>query len=139
MDDGVAYLRLVGVSHYQDALGRCSPGERVRFVHEPDNPHDETAIRVDSMAGETIGYAPRASWLHRLVHEMGRGVSGVIDSIGYSRSCLLGARISLVVCDDEPAVRSYFPDRAAPEPPPGGYRYWIRTPADAARLVAARK
>ncbi len=139
MDHGVAYLRLVGVSHYQDALERCSAGEPVRFVHEPDNPHDETAIRVESMRRETIGYAPRASWLHRLIHERGRGVSGVIDSIGYSRACLLGVRISVVVCDDEPAVRSYFPDRVAPEPPVGGFRYWIRTPADVAQLLAARK
>jgi hypothetical protein len=139
MDDGIAYLRIVGVSHYQDALSRCVAGEAVRFVHEPDNPHDEMAIRVVSALGETIGYAPRESWLHELVHEKGRGVSGVLDSIGYSRTCLLGARISVAICDDEPMVQSYYPDAPPPEPPTGGFRYWVKTPSDVARLVAERK
>lgn len=139
MDDGVAYLKIVGVSFYQDALSRCSPGEAVRIVHEPDNPHDETALRIDSSLGETIGYAPRKSWLHVAIHEQGRGVSAVIASIGYSRNCLLGATISAALCDDEPAVASYHGDQPPPEAPPGGFRYWIRTPADAVRLVAARR
>ncbi len=138
MDDGVAYVRLVGVSHYQDALERCAAGEAVRFVHEPDNPHDETALRVVSVHGETIGYAPRGSWLHRMIHEHGRGVSGVIDSIGYSRSCLLGVRLSVVICDDDPQVQSYFPGQPAPDAP-AGFRYWIRTPTDVERLLAARR
>lgn len=94
---------------------------------------------VVSSQGETIGCAPRGSWLHHVIHELGRGVSGIIDSIGYSRSCLLGVRLSVVICDDDPQVRSYFPDRPAPDAPAGGFRYWIRTPADAARLVAARR
>lgn len=139
MDDGVAYLKLVGVSFYQEALGRCSAGEAVRFVHEPDNPHDEMALRVVSVLNETIGYVPRRSWLHRLIHEQGRGVSAVLASIGYGRACLLGATVSVAVCDDTVAVASYYPDRPVPEPPRGGFRYWVRTPADAARLVAARR
>jgi hypothetical protein len=139
VDDGVAYVRLVGVSFYQEALVRCAPGEAVQFVHEPDNPHDEMAIRVVSVLGETIGYVPRRSWLHRAVHEQGRGVSGVISSVGRSRACLLGATISVAVCDDEPAVRSYFADQPAPEPPKGGFRYWVTSPSDAAQLAAARR
>lgn len=139
MDDGVAYLRVAGVSFYQDQVARCCAGEPVRFVHEPDNPHDETALRVVSSAGETVGYVPRASWLHRVIHEAGRGVAAVVHSIGYSRSCLLGLTLSVTICDDEVARASYFPGQPAPEPPKGGFRYWIRTPSDAARLVAARK
>ena len=138
MDDGVAYLRLVGVSHYQDELEQCSPGEPVRFVHEPDNPHDETALRIVSVRNRTIGYAPRGSWLHKLIHEQGRGASAAISSIGHSRACLLGVTISIAVCDDEVSRHSYFPDQPAPEAPHGGFRYWIRRPADAAQLAAAR-
>lgn len=138
VDEDVTFLRVVGVSFYQDAVARCSPGEAVRFVHEPDNPHDETALRVVSLLGETIGYVPRKSWVHQMVHERGRGVSASIDSIGYSRACLLGVSLSVAICDDEPAVQSYYPERPPPSPPPGGFRYWVSSPADVARLVKAR-
>ena len=139
MDDEVGFLRVVGVSFYQEAIGKCSAGQPVRFVHEPDNPYDETAIRVESVIGETIGYAPRKSWLHLMIHERGRGVSAVISSIGYSRSCLLGVSLSVAVCDDDVSRASYYPDRLTPEPPKGGFRYWIKTPADVAPLLAARR
>jgi hypothetical protein len=139
MDDDVAYVRVVGVSFYQEALERCCAGEAVRFVHEPDNPHDETAIRVESLLKETIGYLPRRSWAHHAVHQLGRGISGVIHSIGYSRSCQLGALVSIAVCDDEPAVQSYFSDGAPLDPPHGGFRYWIKRPTAAGPRAEARK
>ncbi|WP_347091695.1 HIRAN domain-containing protein [Sphingomonas parapaucimobilis] len=139
LDDDVDFLRVVGVSHYQDAVSRCSPGEAVRFVHEPDNPHDETALRVVSLLGETIGYAPRNSWVHYMIHQSGRGVSAVVHSVGYSRSCLLGVLLSMAVCDDEIERASYYPGRPIPEPPPGGFRYWISTPGDVERRVAGRR
>jgi hypothetical protein len=139
MDDDLGHFRVAGVSFYQDALERCSAGEAVLFVHEPDNPHDQQAIRIVSARGETVGYVPRGGWVHHVVHQQGRGISGVFASIGYSRACVLGATISAVVCDDDPQVASYFPDRAAPVPPRGGFRYWIKIPAGAARLVEERK
>ena len=133
------HLRLVGVSHFQEALSRTAQGEPVRFIHEPDNPHDETAIRVDNSSGETIGYAPRNSWVHRAVHEQGRGVTGAVASIGMSRACLLGVMVTIALCDDEPAVKSYYPDRRPPEPPKGGYRYWISEPTDRAKFAEGRR
>lgn len=139
MDDDVDFVRVAGVSFYQEAVERCSPGEAVRFVHEPDNPHDVMAIRVVSLVGETVGYVPRRSWLHRAVHERGRGVSAVVASVGYSRNCLLGMTLSVAICDDSIAIASYYPDRPSPEPPPGGFRYWVKSPDDVARLLAARK
>jgi len=139
VDDDITFLRVVGVSHYQAAIERCAPGQAVRFVHEPDNPYDEMALRVVSLSSETIGYVPRLSWLHRLIHEKGRGVSAVIDSIGYSRACLLGVSLTIAICDDEPAVESYYPDRPAPTPPAGGFRYWVKSPSDVARLLAERR
>lgn len=139
MSEEIGTVRVAGVSFYQEALERCSAGQAVRFVHEPDNPHDETALRVVSILGETIGYLPRGSWLHRAIHQHGRGASAVISSIGLSRACVLGATLSAVLSDDEPAVESYHPDAPPPEAPPGGFRYWINTPAAAAQLVAARR
>lgn len=139
MDDDVDYLRVVGVSFYQDAIARCEPGQPVRFVHEPDNPHDAMALRIVSRLGETIGYAPRKSWIHHTIHQQGRGVSAVIHSIGYSRARLLGVMLSMAICDDEVERASYYPDRPAPETPSGGFRYWVNSPTDVARLVAAQR
>lgn len=124
MDD-VYFVRVVGVSNYQQALSDSYSGQAVRFVHEPDNPHDEMALRVENSHGCTIGYIPRSSWLRALIHERGRGVSGAISSIGMARSCMLGVTISVAICDDEVNVASYFPDRRPPEPPRGGFRYWV--------------
>lgn len=139
IDEDIDFLRVVGVSHYQEAVSRCSAGEAVRFIHEPDNPHDQMALRVVSLLGETIGYAPRKSWVHHVIHQQGRGVSAVIHSVGYSRNCLLGVLLSMAICDDEVALASYHPDRPPPEPPHGGFRYWINSPDDVERLVAARR
>lgn len=135
MDD-VYFVRVVGVSNYQQALSESYAGQAVRFVHEPDNPHDEMALRVETSEGRTIGYVPRSSWLRALIHERGRGVSGVIASIGMARSCMLGVTISVAICDDEVIVASYFPDRQAPEAPKGGFRYWV-TSAEASDQRAA--
>ena len=128
MDDGMLFQKLVGVSFYQAALERCAAGEPVRIIHEPDNPHDPMALRIDSMLGETIGYLPRQSPVHVAILQHGRGVSAVIDSIGLSRSCQIGARLSLALCDDVLVVQSHYPDRPTPEAPAGGYRYWVRPP-----------
>lgn len=125
MDDDIEWCRVVGVSHYQDALEGCAQGDPVRFFHEPDNPHDPMAIRVATKGGQTIGYLPRASNLHRLVHEGGRGISATIGSMGRSRACLIGLTLQFAVTDDRPAVASFFPGQPAPEEPKGGFRYWV--------------
>lgn len=138
MDDGLVYQRVVGVSHYQKALEQCRPGQPIRLVHEPDNPHDEMALKVETLEGAAIGYLRRRSRLHVAILECGRGVSGVIASIGYGRACLIGATVSLAFCDDEVLVRSYYPDLPPPEPPRGGFRYWVSTPESALRLLKER-
>ncbi|MBW6524452.1 HIRAN domain-containing protein [Sphingomonas sp. RHCKR47] len=139
MHDELEYLRVVGVSFYQEAVARCSVGEAVRFVHEPDNPHDAMALRVVSLLGETIGYAPKRSWVHRVIHQQGRGVSAVVHSVGYSRSCILGVMLSMAVCDDDVQRASYYPGQACPEPPPGGFRYWISNPAAAGPISSEQR
>lgn len=139
VSDDLLYQHLVGVSFYQDALSRCEPGQAVDIIHEPDNPHDPMALRVASITGETIGYLPRRSPVHVATLQHGRGIAAVIDSIGMSRACLLGARLSLALCGGHVAVRSYFADRAPPDPPKGGFRYWVKPPSGAAPLAALQR
>lgn len=69
-EDG--FMSVVGESHYQPALrrlrGTCRPGAEgrpsfpVTLVREPDNPYDEHAVAVLSMAG-CVGYLPRENAL----------------------------------------------------------------------------
>lgn len=139
MDDGLFYQRIAGVSHYQAALADCRPGQAVRLVHEPDNPHDPMALKIETLDGKALGYAPKRSGLHVAILELGRGASLTIASIGYSRACLLGATVSIALCDDEILVRSYYPDLPPPEPPRGGFRYWVSTPAAVVRLLRERR
>lgn len=138
MDDGIFYQRIAGVSHYQQALAECRPGQAVRLVHEPDNPHDPMALKIETMDGKALGYAPRRSGLHVAILETGRGACLTIASIGYSRACLLGATVSITLCDDEVLVRSYYPNLPPPEPPRGGFRYWVSSPAAVVRLLKER-
>lgn len=76
MDDGVGQrffiegddlVRVVGVSHYQDALRELAgieSGAEVRhaceaaLVAEPDNPHDPNAVAVH-IEGRPVGYLAR--------------------------------------------------------------------------------
>lgn len=51
---------ITGRSHYQEALSELGPGlHKAVLVHEPENPHDPNAVRVDA-AGRKIGYIPAA-------------------------------------------------------------------------------
>jgi ribulose bisphosphate carboxylase small subunit len=57
------FSKVVGVtqnnadgSWRQMAVGRCQPGEPLRFVADPGNPYDENAIKVLRSSGEQLGY-----------------------------------------------------------------------------------
>lgn len=91
---GADRLRVVGVSHYQDALAAAAGGKRpsgveVRtafaLVPEPDNPHDAGAIAVrleDTQA--TVGYLPRGEAVRfaRLMEAVAaRGRRAVSDGV----------------------------------------------------------
>jgi hypothetical protein len=65
--EGDDLIRVVGTSHYQDALLRLTgrqADEQVRvdkiavFAPEPDNPHDPNAIAIH-IDGELVGYLSR--------------------------------------------------------------------------------
>jgi hypothetical protein len=54
-------LGLVGESNYQAAIAQCHEGERVGIYHEPDNPYDDLALRVENNIGQVIGYISRSA------------------------------------------------------------------------------
>jgi hypothetical protein len=82
--EGDDLVRVVGTSHYQDALldltGGRAGDEEIRvhkvalFVPEPDNPHDPSAIAIQ-IDGRLVGYLSRDEnkrWLHVVTgHEVG--------------------------------------------------------------------
>ncbi len=74
-------VNVVGESHYQEAITNCHVGAGVTLYREIGNPHDDKAIVVKQPGGATIGYVPRGSWLHRIVHEDGMGADATILSL----------------------------------------------------------
>jgi single-stranded-DNA-specific exonuclease len=68
---GTYTLHVVGESHYEDAVKRCRPGDRLILKREPENPYDKNAVAVLGENGEQIGYLGRdnAEWVARLMDE----------------------------------------------------------------------
>lgn len=100
-------LGVVGESNYQREIAKCSAGERVFICHEPDNPYDSRALKVETSDGDTIGYVPKSSWLRDAIHEQGRGVTATIASIADGGKGLAGVVLSVTLSDDEVSHRSY--------------------------------
>ena len=98
---------IVGESHYQRAIKGCVAGDRIKVCHEPDNPYDGLALRVDTAYGETIGYIAKSSWIRDAIHAEGRGIAGTIASINRGDSGLLGVVLDVTLTDDDVAERSY--------------------------------
>lgn len=62
-EKSIRYIRrgmhVRGTYYYSEALLKTLlVGERVKLIHEPDNPYDENAVMVFAR-GEKIGYVPR--------------------------------------------------------------------------------
>lgn len=92
------YTKIVGVSHKnpdgssrQKIIARCSVGERLRLVREPDNPHDSQAIAVVRESGEQLGYIS-SDVAFRLADEIDNGKR-------------FAARISDITCGGDRSVR----------------------------------
>jgi hypothetical protein len=54
---GINHNNIAGFNR-QTVIARCQVGEQIYLVREPDNPHDENAIRCFRTNGEDIGYLP---------------------------------------------------------------------------------
>ena len=104
-------LGVVGEANYQPAIRRCSPGDSVELVHEPDNPYDDLALAVVTLDGQTIGYVARDCWLQDAVHEEGKGCDATIKDIRSSEGGKLG--VVLDVCLNAKGVGERAFSRAA--------------------------
>jgi len=92
-------VRLVGVSHYQDAIRSCAIGSEIKLLHEADNEFDDQAIAAVTLRGETAGYVPTDSWLRRAVHRDGFGASARVDQIGKGDGDNFGLRLEVTLED----------------------------------------
>ena len=63
---GEIETRIVGMQYYEVDV---EPGQQANLEREPENPHDELAIRVENGRFEPIGHLPRrvSSWLSPLI------------------------------------------------------------------------
>lgn len=73
---------LRGVSFHQPAVSSMTAGDRVRVEHEPDNEHDNCAMRVTDTNGTVLGYLP-AALAARAVAALGTGVrlDAVVEAV----------------------------------------------------------
>jgi hypothetical protein len=54
---GITRTGLCGIPR-QDLIRKCSKGEPIYLVRQPDNPHDENAVLLYRKDGTDIGYLP---------------------------------------------------------------------------------
>lgn len=69
-------------SSRQEELGRCRPGEVMRLVREPDNPHDRMAVALVSARGVRVGYLrrDRAVWIGSKI-DRGYDVRAIVERV----------------------------------------------------------
>lgn len=97
---------IVGESHYQNAIRRCSNGDEVAIMHEPTNRYDARALRVSRLDGQTIGYIPKDSWVHRAVLDERKVAFAVIKSVATGSSGNLGVVLSVSLDEHGGPARS---------------------------------
>lgn len=90
-------LGIVGEAHYQPAIERCSPGDCVEVMHEPDNPYGKDALAVVTLGGDTIGYVAGDCWLQDAIHEERKGCDAIIRSIRTADKGLLGVVLDVTL------------------------------------------
>lgn len=66
----------------QAELALCRPGEEVRLVREPENPHDRMAVAVISCRGIKVGYLKRdrAVWIGSKI-DRGYDVRAIVQRV----------------------------------------------------------
>jgi hypothetical protein len=78
---GVSFRNEDGLAR-QQLIRQCRPGDRLRLVREPGNPHDPCAVAVQALGGRQLGYLGGHLALE-VSREMdaGRQVSATISKI----------------------------------------------------------
>ena len=74
-------LQLVGESNYQPAVRKLVAGEVVNLEAEPTNSFDPRAIKAVSRFGDTLGYAPRDSWLQGVLLDQQTDIYARVDRV----------------------------------------------------------
>lgn len=99
---------LVGESNYQPAVKRLRVGDPIELRHEPDNRFDADAVCATDVAGRTIGYVPRGSWLQRVVAEDGTDVVARVRAIigGEAGKPSLGVVLDVFTAADAEKMRN---------------------------------
>ena len=82
---GEIFTEIAGMQYYEADLG---PGEKVHLEREPDNQHDNNAIRIDNNNFLQAGYVPRriSSWLAPLVDSGEVWIEGHLAESAATRS-----------------------------------------------------
>jgi hypothetical protein len=91
----------------QVELALCRPGEPVRLVREPDNPHDRMAVAVISCRGVKVGYLKRdrAVWIGSKI-DRGYDVRAIVERVKGSHlpSASLGLVMRVSMDGEEPEL-----------------------------------
>lgn len=104
-------------SSRQAELAQCRPGEAVRLVREPENPHDHMAVAVVSCRGIRVGYLKRdrAVWIGSKI-DRGYEVRAIVERVKGSHlpEAVLGLvmRVNMEGEDPEMPERRRLPARA---------------------------
>ncbi|TCM36913.1 HIRAN domain-containing protein [Novosphingobium sp. ST904] len=103
----------------QAELALCRPGEEVRLVREPGNPHDRMAVAVVSCRGVKVGYLKRdrAVWVGSKI-DRGYDVRAIVQRVKGSH--LPDATLGLVMRVNM--------DGEEPELPEHGIKPQVRIP-----------
>ena len=104
--DGYA-VGLAGEEFHQPAVKACKPGETVKLLREPSNPHDPLAIAVVSKQGATLGYIPRKNFVQRVVHEDGKGCRAKVWKVNKREGGGLDVVLDLEVIDTPIGERAF--------------------------------
>jgi len=126
---------LVGEANYQQAIKRGRVGVPVDLVHEPENPHDSTAISARIPGGGIIGYVPRDNWIKRAMLDEQWTIRARIGAIQGEEHGNLGVVLDLVMLDDaevEQGVAPVFQDT------PTGKKAMVESPANVGKAVSAQ-
>lgn len=98
-------------SSRQNEIGRCSIGETVELIREPDNRFDPMCVKVVSARGVQIGNISRdAGWIAERL-DRGSQISASIESIGIGAKGLLGVVLTVTTSQAarSPAAHSVTP------------------------------
>ena len=97
----------------QAELARCVPGDPLKLVREPDNPHDPRAVAVFTLNDIRVGYLrrDRAAWLGSKI-DRGYDVRAIVERIKGAMlpDSTLGLVIRLNMDGEDPQLGPIDPD-----------------------------